>query len=296
MAAPVAASAGVAAALPGWAAASTILVNLGILGASANAEAEEGAEEEDAEEEYAEEEYAEGEDDSVDQLDAKPRLSKRQCSHFDNVNMRSNGRYLRNGKCAYDQGTLINSGNYPEDKMLPRQIRQHRDKDEGMAPFQSSARLARYFSESTLGPLMQKLSGHEVQPPSLAPASLVYAVDSAGETPQSLMNSSPATTSNSTLKLTSLISDGNPESTYVAAAPTAIPSTSSVEGLQTFSSGFCEGIALGAPIILVAVLCRIFILKRANKQSRAARIEHELVGPYPSPGVKTESDLESGSI
>ncbi|KAK0513381.1 hypothetical protein JMJ35_004367 [Cladonia borealis] len=281
MAAPVAASAGVAAALPGWAAASTILVNLGILGASANAEAEANSEEEDAEEDYAEEEYAEGEDDSVDQLDAKPRLSKRQCSHTDNVNMRINGRYLRNGKCAYDQDTLTNSGNYPEDKMLPRQIRQHRDKDEGMAPFQSSARLARYFSESTLGPLMQ---------------SLVYAVDSAGETPQPLMNSSPATTSDSTLKLTSLISDGNPESTYVAAAPTAIPSTSSVEGLQTFSSGFCGGIALGAPIILVAVLCRIFILKRANKQRRAARVEHELVGPYPSPVVKTESDLESGSI
>ena len=289
MAAPVAASAGLA----NWAAAATFLVNLGILGHSAEEEAD--AQDEYAEE-FTEEEYAEGEDDSVDQLDAKPRLSKRQCSHADNANMRINGRYLRDEKCAYDLDTLTNSGVHPEEQMLPHQIEQHRDRDEGTAPFQSSARLARYFSETTLGPLIQKLSGHEVQPPSLAPASIVSSVDLAGETPQPLINSFPATTSGSTLKLTGLISDGNPEPTYVAAAPTAMTSTSSVEGLQSFSSGFREGVALGAPIILVAVLCRIFILKRASKQRRAARIEHELVGPYHSPEMKPKGDLESGRV
>ena len=283
--------------LANWAAASTLLSNLGILGQHAEEEAD--AQDEYAEE-YTEEEYAEegaeGEDGSVDQLDAKPRLSKRQCSHAENVNMRINVRYLRDGKCAYDLDTLTNSGVHPEEQMLPRQIKQDHDKDEGTAPFQSSARLARYFSESTLGPLIQKLSGHEVQPPSLAPASIVFSDDSAGETPQPLINSSPATTSGSTLKPTGLISDGNPESTYVAAAPTAITSTSSVGGLQSFSNGFGEGVALGAPIILVAVLCRIFILKRASRQRRAARIEDELVGPYHSPEMKTEGYLESGSV
>ena len=236
------------------------------------------------------------ENDSDDQLDEKPRLSKRQCSHMDNVDMRTNGRYLRNGKCAYDQDTLRNSGNYPEDKRLSRQIRQHHDNDEGMLPFQSSARLARYFSESKLGPFLQRLSGQEVQPPSLAPASLVHAADSAGETPQSLIDSSPATTFDSALGLKGLISGGIQEPTYVAVAPTAISSASPVEGLESFLSGIFEGFALMSPVILIALLWLVIVLKRAKRQRRAARIEHELVGPYPSPMVETKGDVESGSV
>ena len=256
----------------------------------------EDAEGKDAAEEDAQGEDAEGEDDSGDQPDAKPRLSKRQCSHMDDVDIWINVRYLRDRKCAYDQDTLTNSGNYPEDKRFPRQIRQPHDNDEGMAPFQSSARLARYFSDSTLGPLIQKLSGHEVQTPSLAPSGLIKAVDSARETPQPLINSPPATSFNSTLKLEDLISDGNSELTHAAAAPTAITSTSSVEGLQSFFKGFTEGFALISPLILFALLCLIITLKRASRQRRVAMIKHELVGLYPSPVVETKGDLESGSV
>ena len=252
--------------------------------------------EKDVEGEDAEGEDAEGEDDSGDQPDAKPRLSKRQRSHMDNVDMWINGRYLRDEKCAYDQDTLTNSGNYPKDKRLPRQMRQHRDYDEGIAPFQSSARLARYFSDSTLRPLIQKLSRHEVQPPSLAPAGPVDAVDSACETPHPLFISSPATSFDSALNLEDLISDSNAELTYAAAAPTAITSTSSAEGLQSFLKGFTEGFALICPLILFALLCLIITLKRASRQRRVARIKHELVGLYPSPVVETKGDLESGSV
>ena len=250
-------------------------------------------------EEEGEEDVEEGEeeeDDSGDELQEKPRLSKRQCSHMGNVDMRINGRYLCNGRRAYDQDTLRNSGKHPEHKRLPRQIRQHHDNDEGMPPFQSSARLARYFSESELGPLIQTLSGQEVQPPSLAPASLVYAADSAGETPQPLIDSSPATTFDSALELKGLISSGNPEPTYVAVAPTANTSTSSVEGLESFLKGTFEGFAIMSPLILVALIWLVIVLKRAKKQRRAARIEHELVGPYPSPVVETKGDLQSGSV
>ena len=81
--------------------------------------------EENAETEEAEGEEEEGEDDSGNELAEKPRLSKRQCSQMDNVDMRINGRYQRNGKCAYDQDTLSNSGNHPEDKTHPRQMEQH---------------------------------------------------------------------------------------------------------------------------------------------------------------------------
>lgn len=256
----------------------------------------EASREEREEEEDAEWEDAEGENDSGDQPESKPRLSKRQCGHMDHVDMRTNGRYLPNGKCAYDQDSLTNIGNYPEDKRLPRQTRQHHDNDEGMAPIQSSARLARYFSESTLGPLIQKLSGHKVQPPSLAPASLVDAVDLAGEASQPPINSSPGKAFDSGLELKGLLFNGHPDPAYVAVASTANTSTSSVEGLESFFRGTCEGFALGLPLILVALLLRIFILDRANKQRRAARIEHELVGPYPSPEVNTKGDLESGNV
>ena len=211
----------------------SIAVNLGTLEGELEKGLEEGAEEED---------------DSDDEPEEKPRLSKRQCSHMDSVAMRINGRYLCNGKRAYDQDTLRNSGNYPE--------------------------------------------------PSLAPASLVNAVDSAGETPQPLTDSTPAETFESALQLKGLLFDGNPDSTYVAVAPTAIASTSPVEDLETFLMGIGEGFAIMSPLILVALLWLVIVWRRANKQRRAlASIEHEPVEPYPSPVVvEIKGDLESGSL
>ncbi len=231
-------------------------------------------------------------------LDPKPPPpppSKRQCSEMDDDDMQNSGRHLNDGKCTYAKDTLRNSGHHLEDKEFPHEKRQQQGNDNGMPPFQLLARLARYFSKSTLGPFIQGPSRKEIQPLSSAPASLAHAVHSAGETPQPLISSPLAKTFDSALDLKDLIFNGNPEPTYVAVAPAAIASPSSAEGLESFLRAR-GGFALASPLFFVFFLWLVISVKRANKQRRVARIEHELVGPYSSSMVERKGDLESGSV
>ena len=226
----------------------------------------------------------------------KPPPSKRQCSKIDDEEMQNSGRYLNDGKCVYEKDTLRNSDHHLDDKEIPHQKRQQQGNNNGVPPFQSLARLARYLSKSVRGPLIQGPSGEEIQPQSSAPASFLYAVHSAGETPQPLISSSLAKTFDSALDLKDLIFDGNPQPTYVAVAPTATIFPSSAEGLKSFLSATLGGFALASPLFVIFLLWLVISVNRANKQRRVARIEHELVGPYPSPTVERKGDLESGSV
>ena len=111
-----------------------------------------------------------------------------------------------------------------------------------------------------------------------------------------LIDFSPVKTFDSASKLMGLILDGNPEPKYVAVAPTAITSTLSVEGQKPFFGATRGDFAMISPLFLIILLWLVVSLKRARKQRRAGRMDCELVGPYPSPGMETKGDLESGSV
>ena len=111
-----------------------------------------------------------------------------------------------------------------------------------------------------------------------------------------LINSPPVKIFDSASELTGLIFDGNPEPKYVAVAPTAITSTLSVEGQKPLFGATRGDFALISPLFLIIILWLFISLKRARKQRRAGRMDCELVGVYPSPGMKTKGDLESGSV
>ena len=154
-----------------------------------------------------------------------------------------------------DAGEEDDSGNQMNKKLrLSKRQHNYMVDDEGMPPFQLSARLAR------------------------------------------LTDSSPVKIFDSASGLTSVIFDGNPEPKYVAVAPTAITPTLSVEGQKPLFGATRGDIAFIAPLLSIILLWLIISLKRTRKQRRAGRMDCELAGPYPKPGVELKGDLESGSV
>lgn len=110
-----------------------------------------------------------------------------------------------------------------------------------------------------------------------------------------LINSSPVKTLDSASELTGLIFEGNPEPKYFAIAPTAIPSTLSVEDQKPFFGATHGDFAWISPLFVI-ILVWLVIFHRARKQRRAGRMDCELVGRYLGPKMEMKGDLESGSV